>query len=176
MSNPAIDLDCKDIYYKLLHDKLPVQERLFIKNKSDTPYCKKESIRKMIFGPLPREVTLRPRIIVGGEVGTVLHTFTECKKVSNIWGWVRRTILKFLPHDWNALSNFEILYLTWPPYTNDTTIIWLLSQYISYVWTHDRDSAVNYKLEPFIGHLAFKFKKHSVTKRPKLHPIFFDPG
>ena len=93
LANPVIDLDCKDIYYKLLHDKLPVQERLFIKNKSDTPYCKKESIRRTMSGPLPRGTTIRTKIIVGGEVGSVLHTFTKCKKVSIIWGRVRRTIL-----------------------------------------------------------------------------------
>ena len=34
LSSPVFDLECRDIYYKLLHDRLPTQERLFHKNKT----------------------------------------------------------------------------------------------------------------------------------------------
>ena len=34
LSDPVIDLDIRDIYYKLLHNCLPTKQRLFLRNKS----------------------------------------------------------------------------------------------------------------------------------------------
>ena len=118
----------------------------------------------------------RDKLIIGGEEDDILHVFTKCKRLSEVWGWTRKLLLKFLPPDWSNLSDFELLYLSWPPYTNDSTMLWLLSQYTSYIWSQERVSMVPIKLLPFLGHLSAKYKSHCTARRPPLHPIVFDPG
>ena len=107
-----------------------------------------------------------------------MPVFVECKRLAEIWGWTRRLILKFLPDDWSNVSDFELLYLSWPPYLkeNDVTITWVISQYTKYVWSQERSSVVPIKLLPFLGHLGAKYKAHASARRPPLLPIVFDPG
>ena len=89
---------------------------------------------------LSEPVDKREFVTVGDAVENVLHVFCECCTVALVWGWMRQTVLRFLPSDWGCLSDLEILYLSWPSSQYDVTIVWLLSQYVQYVWTHYRES------------------------------------
>ena len=172
-----MDLECRDIYFRLLHNKLSTRERLFVYKKAKNPYCLKESVSRILFGPLEYGVRSFENLIVGGATDDVLHTFCACRKVSYLWRWMRGTVLRFLPARWSSLSNQEILYLMWPCLEHDQTVVWLLSQYTQYVWTHGRDSMADFKLDPFIGYLESRYVAHVTSNRLPLSDIVvFDPG
>ena len=175
LQDPVIDLEARDTYFKLLHNCLPTRQRLFLRNKAPDPYCSRETVRRLVHGPL-LPGSIREKIAVGGCLGDIVHTFVQCKRVAGVWGWTRRLLLKFLHSDWSNLSDLELLFLTWPKYTEDQTMLWILSQYIHYIWLQDRKIITNIQLAPFIGYLSNKFKQHHIARRPPLTGIVFDSG
>ena len=148
-----------------------------MRRRADNPFCVREIRRKLLHGPLLPNSN-RERLIIGGEEDDIIHVFLGCKRLREVWGWTRKLILKFLPSGWSNLSDFELLYLCWPPYLkeNDVTITWILSQYTSYIWVQERVSLVPIKLLPYLGYLSAKYKSHYTSRRPRLLPIVFDPG
>ena len=74
LQNPVVDYRARDVMFLLLHNKLPVQERLFrIRLRAD-PYC---------------------LYCVGAEIGDAVHYFCTCHKISDTWSWVKRQVIKW---------------------------------------------------------------------------------
>ena len=71
LSLPLHSVISRDVLYLLVHNKLPVRERIFRIGLRVDPYC----------GQCP-----------GGEICDLEHFFCSCLRVANVWGWVRRCL------------------------------------------------------------------------------------
>ena len=69
-----VDNKARDTMFLLLHNKLPVKERLFRIGLRHDPYCIK---------------------CAGAEVHDVVHYFCSCEAVSNTWSWVKRQVVQW---------------------------------------------------------------------------------
>ena len=82
------EIKAKDTLYKYIFEVLPTRDRLYILRKTDNSFCLASAVRKH-----PVEGTLCPsgrrqdlEIVIGGDVGNVLHLLTECKQTRSLWG------------------------------------------------------------------------------------------
>ena len=106
------DGNIREVYYLLLHNKLPVQERKFRIGLVKDPYCLE---------------------CLGAEIADLEHFFCDCQRISDIWLWLRRKI-ESLSSQTRISSNLDILYLILPSSVNEREITWLLSNYLYFVW------------------------------------------
>ena len=134
LHNPVVDVRAGDVMYLLIHNKLPVQERLFrIRIKND-PYCK---------------------ACVGAEIADLEHYFSKCDGIVDTWAVVRNEILRLGKFKDNV-NDWKILNLMFPKSRLDKELIWLVSSYVWYVW--DMRGA-DVRAEQFFGFLKFKYKE-----------------
>ena len=74
LHSPVVEVRARDVLYLLVHNKLPVSERLFrIKLKPD-PYC---------------------QFCNSAEIADVEHIFCLCEKTSLAWDWLRGKVVGF---------------------------------------------------------------------------------
>ena len=137
----------RDIVYLLLHNKLPVPERLFrIKLRND-PYC---------------------RSCLGAEISDIEHYFCECSRISEVWSWVRTKIINFA-HVLSHEENWNILNICFQKTLYEEEIIWLISNYIYFVWDHSFVREATASLNTFFGYLTFKYREFKQGTGRELH-------
>ena len=128
----------RDILFLLLHNKLPVPERLFRIRLKNDPYCQTCEV---------------------AEVADLEHFFCSCSLVARMWSWLRTKVLQYsgCGHD---ILDWDILNLFVPGSEFDLEVVWLVSSYVLFVWDNIfvRDAEV--KLEQFFGFLTYKYKEH----------------
>ena len=73
LHSPVVNGKARDVLFLLLHNKLPVQERLFRIGLKHDPYCIK---------------------CAGAEVNDIVHFFCTCEAVCNTWSWLRRQVVQ----------------------------------------------------------------------------------
>ena len=133
-----VDIRARDVMFLLLHNKLPVRERLFrIRMKAD-PYC-----------------LTCPQ----AEISDIIHFFCNCEAVSNTWSWLRRQVVRLGRLEPNV-DDWDILNLFFPNSSRGLEILWLVSTYVLYVWETVNIKKKEVKLDKFFGFLKFKFKMH----------------
>ena len=133
----VVDARARDVMYLLLHNKLPVQERLFrIKLKND-PYCQR---------------------CVGAEIADMEHYFSQCDGIVGTWSLVKKEILRYGKFD-NNVDDWRILNLLFPKSRLDKELIWLISSYVLYVWDSVYTRGADVRAEQFFGFLRFKYKE-----------------
>ena len=126
----------RDTLFLLIHNKLPVLERLFRIRLRNDPYC------------LSCE---------GAELADVEHYFCSCVKVGSIWPWVRRKVVEFARCSQN-ISDWDILNLFVPDSELDLEVTWLISSYVIFIWENIFVRNAEVKFEQFFGYLSFKYK------------------
>ena len=151
LHSPVVDYKAKDILFLLLHDKLPVKERLFRIRLRHDPYCLK---------------------CAGAEVHDIVHLFCSCVAVSNAWSWVQRQVVK-----WGQIGagvdDWEILNLFYADSCHDTEIVWLVSSYVLYVWETVQVMKLEVKLDKSFGFLNFKYKMYQTTSKYQLQNLHY---
>merc|ERR1711873_80388 len=70
----VVEERARDVMYLLIHNKLPVQERLFRIRLKNDPYC---------------------QTCVGAEMADVEHVFSQCGGIVSTWPKVKNAILRF---------------------------------------------------------------------------------
>ena len=73
LHSPVVDDKARDVLFLLLHNKLPVKERLFRIGREHDPYC------------------LR---CAGAEIHDIVHSFCSCVSVCNTWSWLKRQVVR----------------------------------------------------------------------------------
>jgi len=141
LHSPVVDGKARDVLFLLLHNKLPVKERLFRIGLKHDPYCLK---------------------CAGAEVSDIVHFFCICEAVCNTWAWLKGQVVQ-LGHMGVNVEDGDVVNLLFLKSSRDSEIIWLVSSYVSYVWemVHVKKSEV--KLDKFFGYLTFKYKMHQMT-------------
>ena len=141
-----VDSKARDVLFLLLHNKLPVKERLFRIGQKHDPYCIK---------------------CAGAEVNDILHFFCMCEAVCNTWAWLKRQVEQF-GRMRGRLDEWEIINLCFEMSSRDAEIVWLVSTYVSYVWEMVHVKKLEVKLDKFFGFLTFKYKMHRATSPDQL--------
>ena len=127
--------------FLLLHNKLPVKERLFRIGLKHDPYCLK---------------------CAGAEVNDIVHFFCTCEAVCNTWAWLKSQVVQ-LGHMGAGVDDWDLINLLFLHSSRDAEIVWLVSYYVLYVWEMMYVKRVEVKLDKFFGYLTFKYKMYQGT-------------
>ena len=146
----ALDCSTRDVLFLLIHNKLPVRERLFRVYVTADPYC---------------EICL-------GDVGAFLadreHVFCLCRQVSKYWREIRAIIDPLLM---DVATNLELLSLKFTSRHFEAEITWLVGAYVNEVWKMVQRSGSFRDREELFGFLKYKFKNDQLGARLYLKPI-----
>ena len=137
----VVDSRARDVMYLLIHNKLPVQERLFRIRLRNDPYCQS---------------------CAGAEICDVEHFFTRCERVVDTWTCMRIEILRYGNFQ-NSVDDWKILNLMFPKSRLEKELIWLVSSYILFVWDSVYVRGADVRAEQFFGYLRFKYKELRTT-------------
>ena len=151
LNSRVIDSKAKDVLFLLVHNKLPVKERLFRIGLRHDPYCLK---------------------CEGAEVHDIVHFFCYCDAVSNTWSWVKRQVVQ-LGQMGAGADDWEIINLLFTNSSHDTEIVWLVSYYVLYVWEMVQIKKLEVKLDKFFGFMTFKYKMQQTTSQDQLQNLHY---
>ena len=118
--------------FLLIHNKLPIQERLFRIRLAPDPYC---------------------QYCPGAEIQDIKHYFVTCERVKSYWRWIKKLCLALL-----GLIDIDdeiLLKFYWPRSVNDREISWLVGQFTFIVW----EMLFKRKLPAICGREFFGFMK-----------------
>ena len=151
LSSPVLTAPARDVLFLLLHNKLPVKERMFRIGLAVDPYCD--------FCP-------------GAVICDVVHYFCTCLRVSQVWGWLRARLVGMLGDNSGQCSDWELLNLFHPSSNSEKESIWLIGTYVARVWeeTFVRGGTM-VKGEQFFGFMRFKYKTAQLGARLSLCTI-----
>ena len=146
LHSPVVDYKARDILFLLLHNKLPVKERLFRIGLRHDPYCVRCD---------------------GAEINDIVHFFCSCGTVCNTWTWLKRQVVH-LGQMGAGVNDWEIDNLLFGKSVHDAEIVWMVSYYVLYVWEMVHVKRLEVKLDKFFGFLTFKYKIHQATSPDQL--------
>ena len=135
--------------FLLLHDKLPVTERLFRIRLRNDPYCQS---------------------CIGAEIADAEHFFCSCEKVRRVWGWVKNEVMKHMGQQ-QDVTDWEVLNLFFPVSAFDQENVWLISSYVLFVWENIYVKGAEVKLEKFFGFLTYKYREHQAVSVNQLKQL-----
>ena len=128
----------RDSLYLLIHNKLPVRERLFRIGLAVDPYCE---------------------VCPSAEVCDIEHFFCSCCRVSQVWQEVRAMLGRIVGVNCDNCSDLQLVSLQFPGSLGVRQGVWLMGTFVSWVWEEIfiRGAPV-LKTEHFFGYLKFKYK------------------
>ena len=145
---PLLYSSTRDIMYLLIHNKLPVRERLHRAGLVNDPFCL---------------CCLIP------SVSDTEHYFCSCTKVSSVWNLVKQKLVQLSGEN---LTNFALINLTFSKCSREKEMVWLLGHYISTVWDEIYvKGGDRLQCDKFFGYLSFKYKADQQGARHRLNPI-----
>ena len=137
LHNAVVDAGARDVMYLLIHNKLPVPERLFRIRVKNDPYC---------------------QTCVGAVIADSEHFFTKCEGIVGSWTLVKNEILRYGDLRSNV-DDWKIINLMFPKSRFDRELIWLVSSYVQYVWNSVYVRGADVRAEQFFGFLRYKYKE-----------------
>ena len=146
LHSDVVEYRARDIMYLMLHNKLPVQERMFRIRLRPDPYCQH---------------------CVGAEIADVEHFFCSCEKIARLWSWVKCLVEKLLGQR-QIISDWDLLNLFLPSSDYEMENVWLVSSYVLYVWETVFVRGAEVKIEQFFGFLTYKYREHQSISKVKL--------
>ena len=138
LHSPAVPVGNRDVMLRLIHNKLPVQERLNRIGVIQDPSC----------------------LFCTGETGDIVHFFCSCVRTKVVWSWLRLKAIE-LYHDICQSSNWELLNLIYPKNNRENEIAWLITYYVEYTWNYFLVEEAELDLRKFFGFLSFKYKNRA---------------
>ena len=148
---PSVTSEKREILFLLMHQKLPVRERLFRIGIVTDPYCD----------------TCLPELGATDSICDIPHFFCQCLRVSDSWRAVKHVICSML-HSWH-LADSDLIALRFPRHKFDQEITWLLGSYLQYTWSllHYKGLGALCRAQLF-GYLKFKYNMDQLGARQKL--------
>ena len=149
ISSSLLSMAERDICFLLVHNKLPVRERLFRVCLAVDPHC----------------LTCND-----GSICDVEHFFSSCSRVDSVWQHVRKMSLDLIGS--YGITNKDLINFSFPKCNQEQEVIWLLGSYIHATWEYlvTRSSGA-LKKEEIFGYLTFKYKKSQFGARFPLKAI-----
>ena len=152
LQSPSLDYKTRDIMFLMLHNKLPVRERLFRIQTVPDPYC---------------TACLDYN---GAVICDRVHYFCTCIQVNHVWEDIRGILLELLNVAQTATCDYNLLSLQVVKNSvHGNEAVWLLSNYIYQVWKllHEHETPLLSR-EKMFGYLKYKFKCDQLGARPEL--------
>ena len=145
---PIVDSASHDICYLLVHNKLPVKERLFRVNLIGDPYCS---------------------ICPGTQLCDIDHFFCSCLRVKEAWLLIKNSIHNLIG---SAPPDYQLVRFSFPKCNFENEVIWLMGSYVRELWKelYFNEEAI-IKTEEFFGYLKFKFRADQLGARQQLRNI-----
>ena len=144
LHGPVVGFKERDVMFLLLHNKLPVRERLFRIRLKPDPYC---------------------LCCDGAEVSDVEHFFCSCEKSWRVWSWVKGKVLELAGQHQNV-TDWELLFLPHSDYEQE--MVWLVCSYVMFMWDTVHVRSADVKLDQFFGYLTYKYRKHQAVSNVQL--------
>jgi len=147
---PILRSEERQVSYLLVHNKLPIQERLFRIGLRNDPYCQLCDV---------------------ASICDTEHYFTSCTRVVSVWQCIREGLINMV----GDFTDRELLNFMWSSSAQDKEAVWLLGSFIARVWFDDSLHPI--KREEMFGYLKFKFKadqlgsRHQMNDIPSLHMV-----
>ena len=152
LHSPFVTHELKDILYLLLHNKLPVAERLFRIGFKNDPYCLN----------CPQAV-----------IADVEHFFCQCERSKAGWKLLRSLLIEINGRRGMLCSNFTLLNLLSPAKEDQRETTWLVSNFVYYTWNQAYVNGVDIKPQNLFNHLHCEFKKDiKRLQLPRLSRLF----
>ena len=148
INSPVLNSSAQDLSYLLVHNKLPVPERLHRIGVKKDPFCD---------------------TCLGQQINDREHFFCHCSKVVMAWAEVKPIIVNMIGVD---IPDIQLISYLFPKSTRDKEVVWLLGNYLYNVWTsiHNK-SAESIKWEQLFGFLKFKYRADQLGARQQLNHI-----
>ena len=122
----------------LVHNKLPVKERLFRIGLSGDPYCE---------------------FCDSAVIQDTLHYFTQCGRVQGFWIWVRSVIYQVIGAQADLILDSELLSFSWTRCRWDREIVWLISWFVWFIWRGCDQGSSRINGRELFGFMRFKYKE-----------------
>ena len=144
----VLESESREICYLLLHNKLPVRERLCRIGIRNDPYCD---------------------ICPGSVVSDAEHFFCSCGRVNVVWKRIKEIVSSLAGRN---VEDRDLIRFNLPKCASEMEIVWIMGNYFDMTWKiiHTQGKA-RLKLEEFFGFLRFKYKKDQQGARPLLNHI-----
>ena len=176
LENPIINSEAKNILFKVFNNIIPNRDRLFKMQKVQHPFCLEDNchVKKKIVGPLlPGKV--REYLVIGGEVDNTTHLFTECVRTIQVWSWIRGRIMELLNPGLDQCSNFELLHLAYSQSKFENEIIFILSNYIEYVYKTVFIKERKIDVDKMKAILKYNYLENAASNKPVIAFVNFMP-
>ena len=147
---PVLDRYSREVLFLLVHDKLPLRERLFRIGIEKDPYCV-SCIKEFECFSSDRQ-----------------HVFLLCNTVSGLWENIRKIVDPLLPE---YTSCFNLLTLNFPGGSFNNEITWLIGNYVNEVWKFKHGGGGNIDHDELFGFLKFKFRSDQNGARQKMQSL-----
>ena len=137
-ASPVLTACARDVLYLLIHNKLPIRERMFRIGLATDPYCDS---------------------CLSAEICDIEHFFCSCSRVSDVWQEVRAMVVRVVGVDCGLCSDWELINLHFPSSLGAQQAVWLIGTFVSMVWDEifiRRGPGL--KKEQCFGFLKFKYK------------------
>ena len=146
ISSTLLPSSSHEIVFMLIHNKLPVKERLFRVRMVNDPYCD--------YCP-------------GAETCDLDHFFCSCERVRDEWNWVCQVSLQLLGDN---LPSSELIRFKLPKSNGEKEVIWLLGHFVEKVWNDlVRRGNPSLKAGEMFGYLKFKYRANQHGARQSLN-------
>ena len=135
--------EVQEVTFLMLHNKLPVQERLYRVHLSKDPYC---------------------LLCPNAEFQDICHFFTGCEGIIPYWRWTRELCYSLLGN--RNIEEESLLKFQWPVSSKDRDICWLITHYNFIIWDilYNRKQSVVREKE-FFGYMRFKYKEALIKNK-----------
>ena len=130
----------------LIHNKLPVKERLFRVRMVNDPYCD---------------------YCTRAETCDVDHFFCTCVRVSAEWNWICQVSFQLLGE--NCPSS-ELIRFKLPKSNREKEVIWLLGHFVETIWNDlVKRGNPSLKAGEIFGYLKFKYRANQHGAKQSLN-------
>ena len=154
LTSPSLTSGCREILFLLIHNKLPVKERLFRIGLAFDPYC---------------DLCMES---VGAEICDVEHFFCTCSRVAQTWRRLKDILVNLLDVEQADISDEKLINLCLPNNRRCNEVIWLLGTYVGEVWRSIFvKGAPELNEDQFFGYLKFKYRADQLGARMPLNSI-----
>ena len=149
---PSLSAEVRETLYLLIHNKLPVKERMFRIKLANDPYCSWCLADTQ------------------GVICDRAHMFSSCAKIKDVWEDIKRLIDPLLPQ--KDIGSVQLLLLNFNAGKCEAEISWLLGNYVREVWTTFVKKGRPIRRAELFGFLKFKFKSDQLGARFKMKDVF----
>ena len=138
----CLSLSDREILFLLIHNKLPVAERLYrIRIKHD-PYCD-ECMR-----------------VQGAVVGDRWHFFLYCEQVHDVWNTIRKIINNLHPVGLKDVTDEDLIQLKFSKSKVNSETVWIIGKYLDEAWRSLYvEGSVKLSRDKVFGFLKFKYRQ-----------------